>query len=894
VIDTVSTDRRGEIVARASRHAPFLRDAIVALPDLADCFVAEGAYAAIMRALATGSGEVGAVLRQRRRALALAVALGDLAGELSLEEVTRALSRFADDALDLAVATAIAERVPGAKPQGLAVLALGKLGSSELNYSSDIDLILLFDPLTLPRRERDEPGQAAVRIGKRIVELLQARTGDGYVQRVDLRLRPSPEVTPIVLPIDAAIAHYESSALPWERAAFIRARAAAGDKALGQRFLDEIKPFVWRRAVDFGAIDEIRQVSLRIRDHYAQGQAFGPGYDLKRGQGGIREVEFFTQVQQLIHGGREPGLRAPATLDALRDLAAAGHLEPKVAAALAEAYRALRTAEHRVQMIDDQQTHRLPLDPAALDAVARLGGIENGAALLATLAPHVEAVSRQFDKLVDQPSGRLSIDPELLRAELAALGFEDVETVIRRIGDWRSGRAKALRSAPALAAFEAMLPTLLEAIARAGDPAHALNRFADVVERMPSGVNLFRLLEARPLLADYLARVLSHAPVLADQLAVRPALLDGLVDDSSFDQPPDAASISTMLTDAIAHEPLDRALEMARQKINERRFAYGVQLVAGVRKPILMAAAYSDLAEGAIDALAGATERDFAAAHGCVAGGEMVILALGRLGGRALTNASDLDLIFLFDAPAGSASDGTKSLTATDYYNRLASRIVASLSVPTAAGPLYEVDTRLRPEGAKGMLAVNVAAFDAYQREQAWTWERMALTRARPVYGTSEGRARVSALIDALLRLPSDPTAIRADAKRMRWEMARHKHPTGPLDIKLGEGGLVDLEFAVQTLQLTSGVGLDPDMANAIAALAKAGLIDARLTRDLDLLTRMLVIMRLVAPGGEPAVASQELVATVCGLPDWPALLDAQAAARQRIAAAWQEIQDDR
>ena len=892
--DTTPQAHRGAIVERASRHAPFLRDAIAALPDLAESFVTDGAQATIAQALASGSGDVGAALRQRRRALAMAVALGDLAGELSLEEVTTALSRFADDALDLAVATAITERVPDAEPQGLAVLALGKLGSGELNYSSDIDLILLFDPCTLPRRERDEPGEAAVRIGKRIVELLQARTGDGYVQRVDLRLRPSPEVTPIVLPVDAAITHYESSALPWERAAFIRARAAGGDKALGQRFLDEIKPFVWRRAVDFGAIDEIRQVSLRIRDHYAQGQAFGPGYDLKRGQGGIREVEFFTQVQQLIHGGREPGLRAPATLDALRDLAAAGHLEREVAAALAEAYRALRTAEHRVQMIDDQQTHRLPLDPAALDAVARLGGLDDGSTLLASLAPHVEAVSRQFDKLVDQPSKRLSIDPALLRDELAKLGFTDVETVVRRIGDWRSGRAKALRSAPALAAFEAMLPTLLEAIARAGDPAHALNRFADVVERMPSGVNLFRLLEARPLLADYLARVLSHAPVLAEQLAVRPALLDGLVDDSSFDQPPDAAMISTLLSSAIVNEPLDRALELARRMINERRFAYGVQLVAGVRKPMLMAAAYSDLAEGAIDALAAATERDFAESHGRVAGGEMVILALGRLGGRALTNASDLDLIFLFDAAAGSASDGAKSLTATDYYNRLASRIVASLSVPTAAGPLYEVDTRLRPEGAKGMLAVHVAAFDAYQREQAWTWERMALTRARPVYGTREGRARITTLIDTLLRLPTDPAATRADAKRMRWEMARHKPPTGSLDIKLGEGGLVDLEFAVQTLQLTSGVGLDPNMALAIAALATGGLIDPVLAQDFDLLTRMLVIMRLVAPGGEPATASQQLVATVCGLPDWPALLDAQAAARQRIAATWQEVRNDR
>ena len=858
---------------------------------LVETFVERGSAAALTQALETTSEDLASGLRQQRRALALTIALGDLAGELALEDVTAALSRFADDAIHRAISAAISERVPDAEPCGLAVLALGKLGSRELNYSSDVDLILLFDPATLPRRPREDPGEAAVRYGKRMVDLLQTRTGDGYVQRVDLRLRPSAEITPIALRIDAAIAHYESSALPWERAAFIRARAAAGDIALGQRFLDEIAPFVWRRALDFGAIEEIRDVSVRIRDHYASGQAFGPGFDLKRGRGGIREVEFFTQVQQLIHGGRDSSLRAPATLDAIAALASAGHLETNVAASLAEAYRALRTAEHRVQMIDDQQTHRLPSEACALDAVARLDGRADGTALLTMLAPHVVAVGIEFDQLVDQSKEGMSRDPILLRKTLSDLGFADVETAALRIGDWRSGRARGLRSAAALRAFEAMLPTLMSAIARAGDPAHALNRFADVIERVPSGVNLFRLLEARPLLADYLAKLLSHAPVLADQLAMRPDLLDGLVDDSSLAQPPDATAISALLTDAIVGQPLDRALEMARRTINERRFAYGVQLVAGVRKPMLMAAAYSDLAEGAIDALAAATTRDFVRMHGDVDGGQFAILALGRLGGRALTNASDLDLIFLFDAPPGAGSDGARPLTATDYYNRLASRIVASLSVPTAAGPLYDVDTRLRPEGAKGMLAVNLAAFDAYQRDHAWTWERMALTRARPVFGSPSARSCVTALIDTLLRLPSDAAQIRSDAATMRLEMARHKPSSGPLDIKLGEGGLVDLEFAVQTLQLTSGVGLDPDMRRAIAALGEAGLIEPALVGDLDLLTRMLVILRLVAQSGEPAPASRELVATVCGLPDWAALLDAQRAARQRIARTWREVQ---
>ena len=888
--DTPRHSHRKTTVDRAAGHAPFLRGAIGALPLIVSEFVVHGARAAIALALESGAGEVGALLRQRRRALALAVALGDLAGELPLESVTAALSGFADQAIDMAVVQAIAERVPDAPPRGFAVLALGKLGSRELNYSSDVDLILLFDPATLPRRPREDCADAAVRIGRRVIDLLQTRTADGYVARVDLRLRPSPEVTPVVLPIDAAIAHYESSALPWERAAFIRARACAADRALGERFLQEIRPFVWRRSLDFGAIDEIRQISLRIRDHYAQVQAFAPGFDLKRGQGGIREAEFFTQVQQLVHGGREPALQAPATLDALAVLSHAGKLEPDAATVLADAYRALRTAEHRVQMVDDQQTHRLPADSAALDNVAQLSGLPDGAALLAGLAPHVAAVSHQFSGLISEAGERLSNDPDLLGAELGRMGFEDVATVARRIADWRSGRVRALRSPAALAAFHAMLPSLLRAIAGAADPAHALNRLSDVVDRVSSGVNFFRLLEARPALAELLAQILSHAPVLADQLARRPALLDGLLDESVFALPQDAEAIAVQLGKAITGEPFARALEMARRFVNERRFGLGVQLIAAHRDPLAVTAGYSDVAEGAIVALAGATEAEFARTHGRIAGAELLILGLGRLGGRALTHASDLDLVYLFDAPAGALSDGPKPLGATDYFNRLASRVSAALSVPTAAGPLYDVDTRLRPQGAQGMLAVSLAAFETYQRGEAWTWEHMALCRARPLSGSPAGRERLQQLVCGILRQPRDPAKVRADAAAMRLDMARHKPPAGPLDMKLGGGGLVDLEFGVHTLQLTHRVGLDPHLENAIAELAAAGLMDGVLDADLRLLTRMLVTLRLVAPSGEPAPANRALIAEACGHRSWEALLDAHGAARQRIAAFWNEV----
>ncbi|MEO7603006.1 MAG: bifunctional [glutamate--ammonia ligase]-adenylyl-L-tyrosine phosphorylase/[glutamate--ammonia-ligase] adenylyltransferase [Sphingomicrobium sp.] len=887
------TDDRAGAVRRADAYSPFLRDALRAWPDIADRFLGEGPEAAAAASLAIDRDDLETALRARRQALALAVALGDLAGELSLERVTQLLSGFADSAIEEALGLAIAERYPDSEPVGFAVVALGKLGSVELNYSSDVDLSLLFDPATLPRRAREDAGEAAVRIGRRLIEILQRRTEAGYVERVDLRLRPSPEVTPIALPVDAAISHYESSALPWERAAFIRARVVAGDYAVGSRFIEAIEPFVWRRSVDFGVIEDVRQISVRIRDHFAQNAHIGPGFDLKRGRGGIREVEFFVQIQQMIHGGRDLSVRRPATLDAIAALQEAGHLDAGTARSLADAYRLLRTIEHRVQMVDDAQTHLLPAQTKALDNVAQLHGLTDGAALVGLLRPHVEAAGLLFDGLMPGERGILSNDPEILREELDALGFADPAAAAKHVGEWRSGKARALRSPAAQAAFEAMLPGLMRAIAAGADPAHSLNRFADIVERLPSGVNLFRLLEARPQLAETFALILTHAPALSEQLARRPVLFDGLIDRSSFAEPLDAATTAQRLIDAARGRPLDQSVDPLRRMIGERRFALGVQLIAGHRDPITIAEGYSDLAEGAIIAMTELTAREFERRHGIIPGGELIVLALGRLGGRALTHASDLDLIYLFDAPDGAMSDGEKSLSATDYYNRLASRVSAALAIPTAAGPLYEVDTRLRPQGAQGMLAVALDAFEQYQRREAWTWEHMALCRARPLTGSAAARKKVAELVGAVLKDVGDTAKVRADAAKMRADMAHHKPPAGPLDVKLGPGGLVDLEFAVHTLQLTSHVGLDPRLEVAIAALVKAGLIDDAADPDLRLLSRILVVSRLVAPVTmEPAEQSRALVARLCGHEDWDLLLEAVGGARHRIGERWAQVKD--
>jgi glutamate-ammonia-ligase adenylyltransferase len=876
---------------RATKHSLFLRDCIAARPEIADAFLEHGAAEASALALRASGDDLAGLLRRQRQGLALAVALGDLSGEFALEQVTQLLSDFADGAIDQAVRAAIVERAPDAEPRGFAVIAMGKLGSHELNYSSDVDLLLLFDPETLPKRSRDDPGEAAVRIGRRVIELLQQRTADGYVERVDLRLRPSPEVTPIALPLNAAISHYESSALPWERAAFIRSRAAAGDVALGTQFLDAIQPFVWRRSLDFGVIEEVRQISARIRDHFAQGAHIGPGFDLKRGRGGIREVEFFVQIQQMIHGGRDSSVRVPGTLDAIAALVEADRLDRGDARELGDAYRLLRTIEHRVQMVNDAQTHLLPADCDALDNVAQLHGLSGGEALLDLLTPRVEAAGAIFDGLAPEASPRLSNDPQILARELTRLGFTDVEAAMRHVADWRSGKARSLRSPAASQAFEAMLPGLLEAIAAAGDPNRALNRLGDIVERLSSGVNFFRLLEARPALAKLLAKLLAHAPALADQLARRPELLEGLFDASSFSMPPPAGEFADRLANAMRGQTYDVGLDRVRRLVNERRFALGVQLIEGRRDPLEVTEGYAAVAEGALIALGRAATEEFEERHGKFPGGELLVLGLGRFGGYSLTHASDLDIIYLHTAEQGGLSDGAKPIGPNDYFNRLASRVTAALSVPTAAGPLYDVDTRLRPEGAKGMRVVSLDAFDRYQHEQAWTWEHMALCRARPLFGSESGRARAAEVIEGVLRMPRDPAKVVADAAGMRADIARHKPPHSALDVKLGPGGLVDLEFATHVLQLTRHVGLSTRLEVALEQLAAESLVPTNIVYALKLLSRMLVMMRLVAPGDvKPTPDTWQLVAETCGAANWEELLAEHDAARQRIAALWNSI----
>ncbi|MET0363679.1 MAG: bifunctional [glutamine synthetase] adenylyltransferase/[glutamine synthetase]-adenylyl-L-tyrosine phosphorylase [Sphingobium sp.] len=882
---------------RAAAHSDYLARQLEVFPDIAALLGRGEVDAAWDAALHVSDADmpVAKALRLDKRARGLVIAIADLAGAWPLETVTARLSSFADEALDRAIAAAFAERYPDDEARGLAVLALGKHGSSELNYSSDIDPILLFDPQILPHNSREEPVEAAVRRGPRLVAPLGDRAVDGYVFRVAHRLRPTPESTPIVLPVDAAISYYESTAMGWEQAAFIRARAAAGDKGLGQMFLTAIRPFVWRRSLDFGAVAGIGDITRRIRDHYAQGQRLGPGYDLKRGRGGIREVEFFAQIHQLIHGGRDPSLRVPATLDALAALTRVGIIGEDVAVQLGEAYRYYRTIEHRLQMVDDLQTHSLPAAGEHLDNVAQLAGLTDGDALIASLSPHIERVATLYDGLVVAAGGghsnHLSRNAEALAEQLGEMGFADPAPALARIAEWREGQARVLRTPQAREALEDMLPEMMRAIARAPDPAATVLRLDALLHGLPSAINIFRLLSARPGLAQILVEILSHAPALADALGRRAALLDGLIDTTAFDPMPPVDALVADFARQEEGEGYEALLDTVRQKVGERRFAIGVQIVRGETDPIEAAAGYGRVAEAAIEVLASGTIAEFEKTHGKVAGGELAILALGRLGGGLLTHASDLDLIFLFTGDFAPESDGAKPLGATQYFNRLAQRVGNALSVSTAAGPLYEVDTRLRPSGPQGLLCVSFDSFERYQRESAWAWEHLALTRARPIFGSAAARAELQRIVSETLHAERDRDGMTREAVKMRADIAKHKPPKGDLDVKLVPGGLIDCEFLTHVTQFRTGTGFAPDLRAGIDTLTAVGALGPEIRPAHDLITRYLVVSRLVTPGAEePPEETRALVARACGTADWADLLAKIADARQSIRTAWNAI----
>ena len=791
-------------------------------------------------------------LRQYKAEVALLVALCDLGGVWSVMQVTAALTAAADAAVAVAVRFLFAQATtrgdwlspdasaPDART-GYIVLGMGKYGAGELNYSSDIDLIVFFDPDLARVKPGLEPLAFFVRMTRDLVRLLQERTGDGYVFRTDLRLRPDPGATHVAMSIPAALNYYESYGQNWERAALIKARPVAGDLAAGHAFLDELAPFIWRKYLDFAAIADIHAMKRQIHAFKGFGTIAVAGHNIKLGRGGIREIEFFAQTQQLIAGGRQPDLRVPQTLAALVKLSARGWIKPEVESDLTDAYRVLRTIEHRLQMIADEQTQTLPAADEDLERVAKFTGFDDTAAFSAALTAELTRVQRHYAALFeDTPEltrGGANMvfageaDDPVTAAALSEMGFSNPSQVIASVRGWHHGRYPAVRSPRSRELLTEVQPLLIDALAKTADPDLAFISFDRFLSELPSGVQLFSLLRANPSLLRLVAEIMGSAPRLASILSRRRRVLDAVLDPGFFGSLPGPDVLAAMIdTEVGGAASFEEALDRARVIGSEQAFLIGVRVLSGTIGAGQAGGAYAMLAERLIAALQERVEEQLERVHGRVPGGGAVVLAMGKLGGREMTAASDLDLILVYDFDAeATLSTGLKPLATSQYYSRLTQRLVSALTSQTVEGRLYEVDLRLRPSGQKGPLAAQLSGFVHYQATNAWTWEHMALTRARAISGTPELRARVEAAIRDVLLRPRDLQKLAADVRDMRRRIEQEKGTEDIWDLKQVRGGLVDLEFITQYLQLVHAPShpeiLDQNTVQALRKLAEAGLL---------------------------------------------------------------------
>ncbi len=820
--------------------SPYLSDLALREPDtlMAALLDPAGTLDAITRALhgtapTAPRPAIAAALRRAKRRAALVIAVADIGGAWGLHTITAALSLLAEATLHVALRHLLlgahaAGEITLPHPHdpergaGLVVLGMGKLGAGELNYSSDIDLIILYDPAQHTRDAGPGPAAIFTRLVRNLVTLMEARDADGTVFRTDLRLRPDPSATPPATSLATAIPYYEGMGQNWERAAMTKARPVAGDLALGDAFLEAIRPFVWRRGLDFAAIADIGVMKHRID---TQHPAAAQGLNVKLAPGGIREIEFIAQTLQLVWGGKMPALRDRTTVGALRRLVGAGRLDRRGAAELIVAYRVLRSIEHRLQMVADRQTHALP-EGEALDRFAVFAGLPDVAALTALLARHMGRV-RHWYRVVfaDVPAGAPGLDltgadvPAPTTDALRAMGFREVAGMVATLRGWQSGRLRALRTGRARELMDAVLPTLLPALGQQPDPDAAFARFDTLLARLPAGVALLSMLSRNPALLTRIAGVLGAAPHLADYLAQVPSALEGLIDPGpGVDDP--VATLRHQLLDA---RSLEDQVAITRRSVRAEEFRLCVAQMEGVIDVDTAGTLRTALADAALQLLLPAVLDGVAARHGRVRGAAMAVVALGKAGGREMMAGSDLDLMLIYSLPAQAAeSDGARPIAASQWYTRAAHAFVAALTARGPEGALYDIDMRLRPSGNKGPVAVSLPAFVRYHAESAWTWERMALTRARVVAGSPAMRARVGRAIAGAIARPCPTT--RADAAAMRGRLLRDLPGTSPWDVKLRPGGGMEVEFIAQTLQLVHGAVPGGQCTRvALAGLGAAG-----------------------------------------------------------------------
>ncbi|HEX3983740.1 MAG TPA: bifunctional [glutamine synthetase] adenylyltransferase/[glutamine synthetase]-adenylyl-L-tyrosine phosphorylase, partial [Acidisoma sp.] len=760
-----------------------------------------------------------AAMRDAKRQVALAVALGDIGGVLPLSRVTGALSRLAEETLQLGLRHLLLQNhargrisLPDADGDpvtgsGLTILALGKLGGRELNYSSDIDLVVFYDPAAIASPE-ETIGASYTRLARDLVKLMEAREPGGYVFRVDLRLRPDPAAMPLAISVPTALTYYETMGRNWERAAYIKARPVAGDLALGQAFLDTLRPFVWRRHLDFAAIADIHAMKRLMDAHRGGPIPEGPNpvlrllsHNLKIGRGGIREIEFLAQSQQLVWGGREPMLRVGTTLQALRLLTRLRHMSSDTAATLTRAYRFLRQVEHRLQMIADRQTHSLPATAGGMAALATFMHFSSAAGFAEALLSQLSAVQALYDaffELEDGEEDRLTVGhagttaPAQTLARLSDLGFTDTTRVVETIRHWLSGRPRGLRSERARSLLEPLLPHMLRAIAAQPQPEQAFARFDHFIGGLPAGIQLFSLFSRNPALIDRIALLLGAAPGLADHLASHPGSLEGLLGSEEARGDPSRA-LRAQLVDASS---LEDTIALTRHFVSEEHFRIGVATLEGRMDVDAAGFARTGLADAALSTILDAVVAQHRERYGWLRGATWSALLLGKGCSREMMPGSDLDLMLIYDRPEDvETSDGPKPLAPSQWFGRLVTAFTGALTAQGVEGAMYRVDMRLRPSGNQGPVAVSLPALRKYHAEQAWTWEQMALTRARVVTGVPAFLPVVETALAEALRPRRSPAVLRRDALDMRRRMLRDLPPVGPWDVKLLPGGAMEVEF---------------------------------------------------------------------------------------------------
>jgi len=866
---------------------------------------------------AADDAEVTQALRRMKSEAALLIALCDLGGVWPVMQATHALTQVADTAVDAALRyllTGYARDGKLAPPDptdvcagsGYFVLAMGKMGAGELNYSSDIDLIVFYDDTAPALANTDVPGQLYVRLTQRLARFLQERTADGYVFRTDLRLRPDPASTPIAISVTSGLNYYESVGQNWERAAMIKARVCAGDPAAGATFLNGLSPFVWRKYLDYAAVAAVQAMKRQIHAYKGHGEIAVEGHNIKLGRGGIREVEFFAQTQQLIAGGRHPELRDRETLVTLARLAAGGWIDETTRADFEAAYLFLRTIEHRLQMVNDDQTHTLPDDRDSMERFARFAGYENRDAFAAELLDHLAKVQRGYAKLfeaeqTDEPALVFPADQDDRKTldRLVAMGFKAPLEASATIRAWLTGEHRSLRGEAARAELEALLPVLLDHLGKTGNPDATLLLFDRFLAGLRGGARLLSLLRQNPEFIALTALILGMAPRLADILAHHPQVMDALVDPSFFGAFPDEATLQQRLERDLAEAGgQEDFLDRVRMFGLEHMFLIGARILSGTMPARQAGEAFGRLADVVIRWIHGRVAASIADAHGRLPDEQTAVLALGKLGGNEMTATSDLDLILIYDFDQERPeSDGSRPLYGGQYFARLTQRLISALTSRTNYGALYQVDMRLRPSGRSGPLATQIDGFQSYQENEAWTWEHMALTRARIVSAPPAFAERVNAAIGEVLRRERDPVQVAGDVVEMRGAIAREIGSKGRWDLKYVDGGLIDIEFIAQYLQLVHAAHhpdiLDTSTARVLERAARLGLLakeDAdvlrpavRLYQDLTQVLRLCLTAAFEPKGADPGLL--RLLARAADVPDF-ATLDADLVATQEAVRA--------